>query len=81
MLATKEFKRLHQLVDEIYDEADALGFSWQEMAAKAGLSYNTVRNLARYNTMYPRTQTVMMLAKAVGFKVQFVKESRRARSI
>lgn len=78
MLTCKQFKQLHQLIDQVYDEADARGYTWQELAEKAGLCYTTVRKLGRYDTMYPRTQTVMFLARAVGFRVEFVREAAKA---
>lgn len=73
MLTCKDFKELHRMVDEIYAEADRLDIRNSELASKAGLCYATVCRLASYATMYPRTQTVMMLAKAVGLRVRLEK--------
>jgi hypothetical protein len=80
VLTCKQFRELHQVIDAIYDEADALGYSWQDMADRAGIHYMTVRALARYDTMYPRANTVFLLARAVGLKITLVvKKGKYAR--
>ncbi len=69
MMTCREFHELHRAIDAVYDAADRRGYTWQELAGRAGLCYSTVRNLAKYNTMYPRAQTVMLLARAVGLRL------------
>jgi hypothetical protein len=73
MLTMKQFRSIQSAVDSIYDTADTMGFSWPVLAKKAGLAYSTVWNLGRYETRFPRTQTIFMLAKAVG--MEFVLKS------
>lgn len=65
----KEFRALHKVIDEIYDEAQNLDWSYEELARKARLSYTTVWRLGTFETMYPRAATVFALAKAVGFEL------------
>lgn len=72
MLTLKEYKELHRVVDQIFREAKALGYSWEKLADIAGLTSSTVYRLGNLDTMFPRAQTVFMLAKAVGMKVSLV---------
>lgn len=76
-MTVKQYRELNKLVDRIYEEADRLGIGNPDLAAKAGLSYKTVSNLDFRRTMYPRTQTVMFLARTVG--LTFVLEKSRVR--
>lgn len=68
MLTMREFHQLNRIVDEIFEQAGDMSF--KQLAEKSGLSYGTVRNLNHYVTMYPRTQTVLLLARAVGMDLK-----------
>ena len=66
----KKDKRLHALLDEIYDTAYGhLGLNTATFAAKAGLCYETVRRLECYETQFPRLTTVAALARAAGYEL------------
>lgn len=69
VLTLKKCKELRRLVDSIYREAGRLGMSFPSLAKAAGLSHSTVYRLAEFETMYPRLQTVDLLARAVGFSL------------
>lgn len=77
MLPAKQFKQLHDLIDLIYEAAYDKGLSWPQLAAAAGLANSTVYNLGNPKTMFPRTQTVLLLAKAAGCELRFVKVAGR----
>lgn len=67
--ALKEFKELHKLIDRIYAEAYDRDWSWEQLAAAAGVGVGTVYNLGNEITQYPRLQTVFCLARAVGLEL------------
>jgi hypothetical protein len=81
MTPVKDIRQLHRLINEVYESAGDRGWSWPQLATASGLSYETVRRLGNYQTMYPRIQTVVMLAEAVGYEVaithKHTKSSRR----
>lgn len=72
MMPVKQFRQLHRLIDEIYKEADRLGFTWTALADRAGLAESTVYNLGNWDTMFPRLQTVHLLAQAVGMELTLI---------
>lgn len=69
-MPVKQFRELHKMVDRIFEQAVELDVSLQWLAAKAGLSEKTVYNLMKFTTMYPRLQTVYLLARAVGLHLE-----------
>lgn len=79
MLPAKQFRALHNLIDDIFDELWKRYGTYKEIAAAAGLGVVTVGRLASYTTLYPRTQTVMLLAQAAGYSVELVKTSKGSR--
>lgn len=81
LMPLKEFKALHRVVDQIFEEAYRMDLSWSELAERAGLSLSTVYNLGNYDTLYPRAATVFQLAQAVGFKVEVVKGRSRLKVV
>jgi len=53
------FRELHRIIDEVYLEAyDQHQWSWHQLAAMAGLSYQTVANLGERRTRWPQFRTV-----------------------
>jgi DNA-binding phage protein len=80
MKTVGEWEELHDFIDRIFDAAYET-MSTNELADAAGLGRETVRRLARYETMFPRFQTVIMLAHAAGFEINHlvrrIKEKRK----
>lgn len=74
-------KELHDLIDEIFDEAERLGLSTADLARGTGLCYNTVDNLYDFRTLYPRLTTVVALARAVGYTISLKKTGYRMRKV
>lgn len=67
------FRRLHLLVDQIFERATSeFDWSWTELAKKAGLTYRTVKRLGDRETLWPRLFTVHQLARAVKMEVEIV---------
>lgn len=79
MMALKDFRELRRMVDMIVREARGSGMTWTYLADKSGLSYKTVNRLGNYTTVYPRAQTVMMLARAAGLRVVCVRVEKARR--
>ena len=77
MLTLKQFKELHELVDDIFAESNRLGWSWVMLAQAAGVHISTVYKLGNFDTMFPRANTVMLLAQAVGLKLKAVKAHKK----
>lgn len=77
MLPAKQFRVLHNLIDEIFNELWKQYETEKEVAHAAGLGVTTVNRLASYTTLYPRTQTVMLLAQAAGYSVQLVQSTTK----
>jgi hypothetical protein len=59
-----------KLIDGIFHESDSLDMSLTDLAAEAGLSYQTVVRLNNYTTVEPRETTIWKLARAVGFEIE-----------
>ena len=81
MQTLKEFKELHKMVDQIFAEAFRQDLSWEELATKAAVCFKTVDRLGRFETMWPRAQTILLLARAVGLKMKLEKAKLRLRVI
>ena len=62
-------RQLSRLVDEIYFQSDARGYTRTKLARKAGIHRTTVTKLGNFTTRFPRAQTVFDLARAVGIKI------------
>lgn len=69
MMPLKQFKSLHRLVDVIFEKGVKLDYSWEQLASRAGLCDRTVSRLGNLETLYPRAQTVFLLAHAVGMEI------------
>lgn len=59
-------RALNRLVDKLYQEAFARGWSWEKMAEKSGLALQTVCNLGNYVTRVPQFRTVELIAQSLG---------------
>lgn len=70
MMTLQQFDDLHDLVDRVFKEATLGGLGWKKLALRAGLAHSTVCRLGSYVTMYPRAQTVLLLARAVGLRLR-----------
>jgi hypothetical protein len=73
------FRSLHKMVDEIYQEAHAKNWTWNELAVRAKLDKTTVVRLGLRVTKLPRFFTIHKLAKAVGWNI--VTESKKVLKI
>lgn len=76
------FVTLYALVDRVYAEAD--NYTVSDLAQASGLAWDTVNNLVRRKTRFPRFLTIYRLAKAMGMgvslrKVQKVKKLQIAK--
>lgn len=72
VLTTEErayFRSLHKMVDEIYQEAHAKNWTWNQLAERAKLDKTTVVRLGLRVTKLPRFFTIHKLAKAVGWNI------------
>lgn len=72
---------LKQIVDECYTLADQLDMNPRQWALAAGLGDRTVYRIATGETKFPRFQTVVAMAQAVGMRltvVQIQKLKRKA---
>lgn len=75
------FKALHAVVDEIFEISfESHELSWHQLAAEAGLAYQTVYNLGMRETRWPQFKTIYKLAKAVGFEIELVKNKDEAKA-
>jgi len=73
------FRDLHKIIDEIFSEAASqYDWTWSQLAANAGLAYQTVSKIGDRATKWPRFMTIYRLAKAVGWDL-VVKESKAVR--
>lgn len=64
---TKKYKEdLHSIVTKLFDECYNKGWTWDQFATKAGVSYNTVFYLGNRNTRFPQFRTLQLLAGALG---------------
>lgn len=77
MMPLKDFKALHGMVRQLFREAKGAGMTLTQIAADAGLGLATVSRLANYDTMYPRCQTLLGIAKAVGYEVRLAKSGKQ----
>lgn len=73
------YRDLHEKVDEIYEAAARLEWSWSVLASNAGLSYQTVCRLGDRVTRFPGYMTIYKLATAVGMATVLKKLERRKR--
>lgn len=69
---------LDSMIDEIFEEAAAKGWTWGDLARESNLTYQTIWRLGNYATRLPRLQTFYKMAKAVGKLNQFKKRLRAA---
>jgi hypothetical protein len=63
------YKRLNQILDDAFSEADVLGLSFRDLARLSGLHYRTILRLNYRITEYPELNTVMLVCKAVGLNL------------
>jgi DNA-binding phage protein len=66
------FKELDRLLDELFEESSTRGLTWGQLAEKAGVSTKTVQNLGERWTKRPQFRTVMLIASALGQKIELV---------
>ena len=59
-------RKLEEILEDIFTEADRLRMTYRRLAAAAGLAESTVRRISCYATEYPCFRTVFKLASAVG---------------
>ena len=69
MKTIEEFNAINNLLDDLFEMARQNGWSKPELARRAGLSVATIYRLTSYKSMYPRVQTVFMVAQALGLKM------------
>lgn len=79
MLPVKQYSSLRQVVDLMFREAKGRGYSNRRLAAEAGLGATTVDRLLSYETMYPRLQTVYLIAAVLGLRVVSVPSNGQAK--
>lgn len=60
-------KELQTVTEVIFERALEAGYTVPELAERAGLSPTTVRNLLNWTVVYPRFNTLALLARAVGY--------------
>lgn len=70
MQPLRKIKHLHEIVNTIFKRAYAQGLTTDKLCDETGLCPQTIKNLAASETMYPRLQTVYLLAQAVGLQLQ-----------
>lgn len=76
------FRSLHQILDEIFEEAaNSFGWTWSQLSVHSGLSYETVRRLGDRETRWPRYYTVHKLAKAVGWSLTVVSGKKAMKKV
>lgn len=63
------FSFLNNLVDDLYEEAADLDWSWLELSKRSKVSYATVLNLGYKRTRFPRLYTIVKLGKALGWEI------------
>lgn len=62
---------LHKVIDEIFlESSDAYDWTWNQLASRANLSYQTVQKLGMRETRWPHFKTIYKLAKAVGWHLE-----------
>lgn len=64
-------KTLWNIVNQLFDEAHAKGWTWAGFAQRAGVAETTVFYLGNRNTRFPQFRTLQMLAEAVGGTLTF----------
>lgn len=64
-------RKLDQLLDQIFQSISE-ELTYQEIAAKSGLSVSTVWNIDKRVTRLPRLKTVFALARVGGLDLQLV---------
>lgn len=77
---TGSMKRLKEIVEECFARAADQNLDMQSWADAAGVVYTTIWKLVNGDTRFPRFQTVVMIAKAVGLEVTLTmhKKGKRA---
>lgn len=73
-------KKLNEIIDQVYNTASDMGWSWIRIAAESGLHHSTIYKLGNRETKEPRFSTVFSLCMAVGaeVQVQFLKAWKKA---
>ena len=71
-------RALDRLVDELFQRAYELEWTWSELAEEAELSYGCVRKLGERKTRLPMFRTVHKIAGAVGCVVELQKRRKGA---
>lgn len=64
------FSELDRILDELFEDAEERGLSWSQLADKAGLCAQTVKNLGERWTKRPQYRTVMLIALALDCVIQ-----------
>lgn len=73
------FQELDRILDELFEDAEERGLSWGQLADKAGIGQQTVKNLGERWTKRPQYRTVILIAAALDRKVQLHVISGRVR--
>jgi len=67
---------LYEVVCELYEEAfTRRKMTTSELANKSGLCHQTVHNLLWEETRFPRFNTVVKIAEALGYAVELKRQS------
>ena len=72
-------KELKQITDDIYDLAYEKDWTWTDLAKHAGLCYQTVYRLGMRDSQLPQLRTAILLARAVGRRLEITKTHVRLR--
>ena len=72
ILEARYQKDLVEATDTIFELAASRGWSWEDLAEHANLSYATVWRLGSRVTQLPRWQTFWKLAQALGLRAVFI---------
>ena len=67
------FAYLHEIIDNLYEQAADLDWSWLELSKRSKVSYGAILNLGHRRTRYPRLFTIYKLGKALGWEVNVQK--------
>ena len=65
---------LNQTVDQIYQRATDIGWTWNELAQMAGVHPSTVYKLGMRITRLPQLRTMFLLARAVNMNLPTIKK-------
>lgn len=72
-------REINELVSSLYFEAERLGYDLHDLAERSGLSFSTVYRIAYWEVNRPQARTIMLLAKAVGWRIVAEPKAQRLR--